>query len=202
MKNFLLVLLLSCGFLSLQGCPAIIAGAAVGVAGTAIIYDHQNIKASFGDQNISYAISNKLKATPDITQQCHIVVGTDNGTVLLAGQAPTAALKQKAENIAKTVSGIKRLYNEITIEGPTSNLTRAGDSWITTKVKSQLLATKNLKSGEFKIITENGTVFLMGEASRSQAQLAVNAARKVDGVQKVVKIFKYVREASQTPNQN
>jgi hypothetical protein len=52
---------------------------------------------------------------------------------------------------------------------------------------------KYLKSGQFKVLTENGTVFLMGVVSRSQAQIAVDIARRVSGVQKVVKVFEYRR---------
>ena len=78
-----------------------------------------------------------------------------------------------------------------TIQGPTSSLTRTSDSWITAKVKSQMLANQDLKSGSIKVVTENGDVFLMGIVSRDQADIAVDIARQVSGVQKVVKIFQY-----------
>ena len=65
------------------------------------------------------------------------------------------------------------------------------DAWITTKIKSQMLATEDLKSGSIKVVTENGTVYLMGIVKHEQADIAVDIARQVSGVQKVVKIFQY-----------
>ena len=86
---------------------------------------------------------------------------------------------------------VTKVYNEIAVKGPTSSLSRASDSWITTKIKTQMLATKGLQSGSIKVVTENGAVYLMGMVSREQADTSVNIARQVTGVQKVVKIFQY-----------
>jgi len=196
LKKIFIISLLVC---SLQGCALLIGGAAIGGAAAAVIlYDHRDVKAIFQDNNTVYDIKQKLIANQDISLQCHIVVSSYNGTVLLAGQAPTQALKDKITQITKTIPNIKRLYNELTIEAPSSELTRTSDAWITTKVKTQLLATDALKSGQFKVITENGTVFLMGIVNRSQAQLAVDVSRHIDGVQKVVKVFEYTREFNTT----
>lgn len=193
------IVLVSCIACSLSGCIAV-GGAAIGAAGTAVVYDRQNINATINDQNIGYNILQNLKKDSDLNAQAHIVVTCYRGTVLLAGQTPTQELKDRAANIAQQAKGVKRLYNEITIEAPSSLLTRTSDSWITTKIKTEFLAAKKLKSGQFKVVTENGTVFLMGIVSRSQANQAVNIARKVQGVEKVVKIFEYNRELDQSPS--
>ena len=60
---------------------------------------------------------------------------------------------------------------------------------ITAKIKTKLMNTSQLKSGQFKVVTENGIVYLMGIVSQSQEQLAINEAKTVDGVQKVVTVF-------------
>jgi osmotically-inducible protein OsmY len=93
--------------------------------------------------------------------------------------------------LAHSVADVKRIYNEITIQGPTSSLTRTSDAWITTKIKSQMLATDDLQSGTIKVLTENGAVYLMGVVTHDQADMSVDIARQVSGVQKVVKIFQY-----------
>lgn len=79
----------------------------------------------------------------------------------------------------------------MTIEAPTSSLTRTSDAWITSKIKTKFIGAKGLSSSHFKVVTENGTVFLIAHVTRDQAAMAVNVARHVDGVQKVVKIFDY-----------
>jgi osmotically-inducible protein OsmY len=179
--------------LILPGCVPVVAGAAVGATGGAVLYDRRPMKVMAQDDNIAYAIEKKLFHIDEIRTQCHVGITLYGGVVLLVGQAPTQVLKDQVTTVAKTVPGIKRLYNQITIGAPTSYLTRTSDSWITTKVKTQLIMAKNLKSGQFKVLTENGTVFLMGIVSRSQAQIAVDIARRVSGVQKVVKVFEYRR---------
>jgi len=195
-KKILLVLSVIC---VLQGCVPIMAGATVGAVGGSILYDRRPIKVMMRDDDIAYAIEKKLFEVDNIRTKCHVAITSYNGVVLLVGQAPTQALKDQIATIARTVSSIKRLYNEITIGAPTSYLTRTSDAWITTKVKTKLLSVKHLKSGQFKILTEDGTVYMLGIVSRSQAQTAVNIVRRVGGVQKVVKVFEYNREPDALP---
>jgi osmotically-inducible protein OsmY len=121
----------------------------------------------------------------------HIEVTVFNNIVLLTGEAPTLELKQKAEEQAKKEQGVVRVYNQISVEGPTSTLTHTSDAWITTKIKSKMLANDELKSSSIKVVTENGAVYLIGVVSQQQADVAVNIARHVSGVQKVVKVFQY-----------
>ena len=176
--------------LTLQGC-IFVAGAAAGAAAIAVVYDHRNIEHSLQDTKTANKISNKIQAVPVLHNESHIEVTVFNDVVLLTGETPNPAWKQRAEEIAKSAPEISRVYNQINIGGPTSSLTRTSDSWITTKIKSQMLATENLKSSSIKVLTENGTVYLMGSVTRQQSDVAVDIARQVSGVQKVVKIFQY-----------
>lgn len=183
MKKVVLVVILA--FL-LQGCVAAFAAGAA--TGAVIVNDKRNIKTMMQDQSIEQQVGNKITANESL-DKAHIVVVAFDGVVLLAGQAPTTALRNKAVQLARSVPDIKRIYNEIKIMGPTSALTRSSDAWITTKVKTSMLATSGLKSGQIKVITENGTVYLMGIVTREQADLAAGVARRISGVERVVKIF-------------
>lgn len=129
--------------------------------------------------------------------ESHINVTVFNRIVLLTGETPNADWKQRAQDIANSVPQVDRVYNQILVQGPTSSLTRTSDSWITTKIKSQMLATEDLKSSSIKVVTENGIVYLMGIVNRQQADVAVDIARQVTGVQKVIKIFQYTNEETQ-----
>ncbi|EKD55354.1 MAG: hypothetical protein ACD_60C00014G0028 [uncultured bacterium] len=187
MKKLIIVVSL---FLSLQGC-FFVAGAAAGAAAVAVVYDHRKLEKILKDQEITKQISDKIGSVPHLQENNHIEVTCFNRVVLLTGETTTAAERQQAEDIAKGVPDVVKVYNEITIKGPTSSLTRASDSWITAKIKTQMLATKDLQSGTIKVVTENGSVYLMGIVSREQADMAVEIARQVAGVQRVVKIFQY-----------
>jgi osmotically-inducible protein OsmY len=184
-----LLLILSLAF-TLQGC-IFVAGAAAGAAAIAVVYDHRTLQNVFKDTELSNKIVDQYRAIPALHNSSHIEVTVFHRVVLLTGETPNAAWKQQAEAIARSVPGITRIYNQIIIQGPTSTLTRTSDSWITTKIKGQMLATEDLKSSSIKVVTENGVVFLMGIVNHQQADIAVDIARQVSGVQKVVKIFQY-----------
>jgi osmotically-inducible protein OsmY len=176
--------------LSLQSC-IFVAGAAAGAAAIAMVYDHRTINNTLQDTTIANKIVARLSANKTMWKESHIEVATFNHIVLLTGQTPNAEWRQIAGDAAKNAYDVDKVYNQITIEGPTSSLTRTSDSWITTKIRSQMLANQELKSSSIKVITENGIAYLMGMVSAEQAEIAVDISRKVAGVQRVIKIFIY-----------
>lgn len=187
MKKLLAILGLA---LSLQGC-IFVAGAAAGAAAIAVVYDHRNFHNIIKDTEVANKINERLRKNTELYNESHIEVTVFNRVVLLTGETPNAAWKQQAEEIVKSSPDVGRVYNQLTVQGPTSSLTRTSDSWITTKIKGEMLATEDLKSSSIKVVTDNGIVYLMGIVSNEQAYTAVDIARQVSGVQKVVKIFQY-----------
>lgn len=187
MKKLVILIALT---LSLQSCVFVV-GAAAGAAAAAAVYDHRKVEQVLADQKITTKAIDKLNSIPHLRTNAHISVTTFNQVVLLTGEATKPEYRQEAEEAVRSNPNIKQVYNEIAITGTSSSLTRASDSWITTKIKTQMLATKGLQSSSIKVVTENGTVFLMGLVSRDQAETVVNIARQVSGVQKVLKIFQY-----------
>ncbi len=180
--------------LALSGC-FFAAGAAVGAAAIAIVYDQRNVDSILQDQRIDSVIQRKIHDNLELHTNAHISVTSFGQVVLLTGEAPTLELRKKAEELAWTAPGVKRIYNAITIQGPTSTLSQSNDAWITTKIKSEMLATKGLKAASVKVVTENGTVYLMGTVTRRQEQIIIDLVRHTSGVLKVVKIFQYEEES-------
>jgi len=189
-KLFKRVVVVSTLAFALQGC-IFVAGAAAGATAIAVVYDHRTIENTIQDTDIANKVLTQIRQVPALHTESHIEVTVFNRVVLLSGQTPNGAWKQQAENVAKTVPGVTRVYNQITVQGPSSSLIRTSDSWITTKIKGAMLADEDLKSSSIKVVTENGIVYLMGTVKRQQADIAVDIARQVSGVQKVVKIFQY-----------
>ena len=186
LKSLALILGLS---MSLQSC-VFVAGAAAGAAAIAVVYDHRTIANSVQDNDLAMQINEKLNGSP-LLKDSHVSATVFNRVVLLTGEAPSQRAREEAQNLAQTVPNIGKIYNQITIQGPTSSLTRTSDSWITTKIKAQMLTVEDLKSSSIKVVTENGTVFLMGIVTKEQADTSVDIARQVSGVQKVIKVFQY-----------
>ncbi|GGO82561.1 phospholipid-binding protein [Marinobacterium nitratireducens] len=124
--------------------------------------------------------------------QAHVSVTSYNGLVLLTGQVPSDATRAEAEKIASQIREVRKVHNELQIAGPTSAIVRTNDAYLTSRVKLKLYAEKNLEGGRIKVVTENGTVFLMGLVSKNEADVAVKITRQITGVQKIVKVFEYI----------
>ena len=177
--------------LSLQGC-LFVAGAAIGVGVVgAVVYDRRTAQETQQDKVITEQIQLKLNNAPEIKEQSKIVVASFYDVVLLAGTVPNPAMKEQAYALAKTVPGIKKLYNEIIVEGSASGLSSFNDSLITTKIKTQLVGDNDLNSSQIQVVTVNGIVYLMGRVTPRQADIAVDIVQHISGVTKVVKVFEY-----------
>ncbi|WP_330927313.1 BON domain-containing protein [Candidatus Sororendozoicomonas aggregata] len=145
----------------------------------------------FDDQTIETVTSvNIEKADPDFNH-ARVKVISFNGTVLLIGQVPEARLKPVATTIARGVEHVKEVFNELTVGPAADLLAQSNDSWLTSKVKSGLISSKDVVADRVKVYTEMGTVYLMGIVTPKEADAAVNVARNTGGVQKVVKVFEY-----------
>ncbi len=135
---------------------------------------------------------NIAKASPDLDKNSHIVVSSFNGVVLIAGQTPRADLKSLAEQTAGQVQKVKKVHNELQVLQPSSLLARNNDAWLTTKIKTQMLADANIPGSRIKVITENGIVYMLGLMTQAEAARATNLVQGVSGVQKIVKLFEYI----------
>ncbi|MBA3660258.1 MAG: BON domain-containing protein [Gammaproteobacteria bacterium] len=191
MKKFIkIILLMICLPFFAQGCIFVV-GAAAGAAAIAVVYDHRTIANNVRDTQIANKVMDRIRMIPGLRNESHIEATVFNRVVLLTGEVPNVKWQHEAGEIAKSAPDVERVFNQITVEGPTSTLTRTSDSWITAKIKGKMLANDELKSGSIKVVTENGVVYLMGIVSRQQANVAAEIARQVSGVQKVIKIFQY-----------
>lgn len=177
----------------LQGCAgAVVGGAAAGVS---MAHDRRSAGTIVDDEIIELKAADKLISDKELFEQTHINVTSYNNILLLSGEAPTDALRSKAFSLVSGIPKVRKVHNELVLAAPSSLLTRSSDTWITTKVKTNLFNIKNIKGfdpSRVKVVSENGTVFLMGIVTRSEAEVVVDASRTVKGVQRVVKLFEYL----------
>jgi len=173
----------------LQGCVGGIVAA--GGAGTAVAVDRRTAGTIVDDEAIELKISKAINEDRDLGEKAHINITSYNNIVLLSGETPTAAMRNHAVDIARHVEKVRKVYNEIAVAQPTTMQSRSEDTWITAKVKTKLLQTKEVSAANVKVVTENRTVYLMGLVNRAEGKAAVEAARFVDGVARVVALFEY-----------
>ena len=186
------ILILSLITVLLNACaPAVIVG---GSAVTAA-HDRRTLGSFVEDQNIELKVYDAISKDHELETNSNISVTSYNGIVLLSGQTPNEAMRARAEQIARSVPKINKIHNELTIAQPNTFGSKSNDTWVTTKVKTSLLKVKGHKDFDptrVKVVTEGGTVFLMGILKKNEADDVVNVVRQVNGVQRVVKIFEYL----------
>ncbi len=187
MRKIFIILILSLG---LSGC---LAGAFVAGSATTggLVTDPRSINTIKSDEEINFRINRKLTNDPVLNAETHIAAVSYNQVILLTGQAYDAELKAKAEQYVKSIPQVRRVFNEIVLGIPTTVYRRAQDVGITSAVKTKMFANRELKSNNFKIVTEDGVVYILGIAKPHQADLAVSIARDTSGVKKVVKLIEY-----------
>ena len=138
--------------------------------------------------------ANIIKADPAFRELARVKVVSYNGIVLLIGQVPEERLRQLAGETVNQIEQVRKVYNELEIGEYAGFGTQASDSWITTKIKTVMTTnSQHIASDQIKVSTEKGTVYLMGLVSPQTAQEAVDIARNTGGVQRVVKVFEYIR---------
>lgn len=172
----------------LQGCAGLfIAGAATTAS---VVTDNRSMKEQLSDKNLSLEATGLVNKAP-YQYNMRVSAIAYHGKILLMGQAKDAQLNQKFEQQIKNMNGINTVYNQIRVR-PLLTFTQINnDSWITTKVKSSLLAKSELNGIKVSVFTEAQEVFLVGFVTEEQGNIAAEVARNIKGVKEVIKAFEY-----------
>jgi len=162
---------------SLSACaPLIIGGAALG---TMITLDRRTSGAQLDDESIEIRADSRLHDA--FGDRAHININSFNRQVLLTGEVPNEAAKQTAEQVVSRVDNVKGVVNELSVMGSTTLTQRSSD-------------TLDLYVSAFEVVTERGTVYLMGRVTQREADRATQMVRTIAGVQRVVRIFETISE--------
>jgi osmotically-inducible protein OsmY len=173
----------------LQSCIPLLVGAGVGAV-VMMAEDRRTSGTVLEDQIIEIKASNRI--TEKYGEQVNISVTSFNHFVLLTGQAPTDEIKQDVSVLVLEVPNVRNVQNEIVVAGISSRTSRASDALLTSQVKSRLAQNKDVGATHVKVVSENGTVFLMGLVTRAEAETASQTAATTSGAQRVVKVFEYL----------
>jgi osmotically-inducible protein OsmY len=173
------------------GCAPLIVGGAV-LGGTLVATDRRTSGAQLEDEGIELRSLNRLRES--FVDRAHINATSYNRQVLLTGEVPTEADKQRAQDIVSRVENVRSIVNELAVLGNSTLTSRSSDALITGRVKASFVDAKDLFANAFKVVTERGTTYLMGRVTQREAQRATEIARTTPGVQRVVRVFELISE--------
>ncbi|MCC2618294.1 BON domain-containing protein [Aestuariibacter halophilus] len=184
------IALLLVSALLLQGCAALVVGAGVGAA--SVVHDRRTLGTQVDDKTTAGRIVAAINEDEALSKQANINVHVFNGVALLTGQTPSEAMRQSAEQRAATVPNVRKLHNQIRVAQPIGAGTVTNDVWLSSKVRANLLSDKRIDGLHISVTVEDSEVFLMGLVKANEADVAVEVARNVNGVARVVKAFDYL----------
>jgi osmotically-inducible protein OsmY len=186
---------------SLTGCfPLLLGGAMVG--GTVVYTDRRTSGTQLEDEAIELKASNRL--SKELGERARVSVVSYNRLVLLTGVVSGEADRAVVGRVVSGVDNVRSIVNEVTVVSAQPTNTIASDALVTSKVKASLVDSKDIFAQSVKVVTERGTVYLMGRVTEREANRATEIARGVSGVDKVVRVFEVISEAElanmQTPS--
>ncbi len=175
---------------ALQSCA--VATVVAVTAGATMVADRRTFSKQIDDQSIEFVAHNELNKQKALSKNTNLHVVSMNGTVLVIGQAPNSYLRDLAIKTIQDVPDIVTIHNQVRIGSTTAITTQSNDIWLTSKVKSALLANGEVNAKDIKVVTENSEVFLLGLVTQQEADIVVEIARNINGVSRVFKAFEYI----------
>jgi osmotically-inducible protein OsmY len=172
----------ACGLLAVGGLAA----------GASVMADRRTPGVQAIDNGIELEANAALSKR--FGDNAHINVTSFNQKVLLTGEVKDADIKGEAGAYVKGMKNARTVFNELVI-GPNSSYTaRANDSYLESKIKTQMIFTDKLPSNSMAIVAEGNSVYLMGILTQDEADLAKKVASNTNGVKEVFVYFDIISE--------
>lgn len=189
----LMIALLSAGLAAtLQGCVLAFAGAAAG-GGALIATDRRTLGAQTEDREIQIKAALQIKS--GLPDEAHVNVTVFNRRVLLTGEVPNNASKQRSEEIVRAINNVNAIVNELAVQPAATLSDRTNDSYLEGRVKTALITENGISANNFKVVCERGNVYLLGLVTVDEGNRGADVASRVPGVVQAVKVFQYIKPA-------
>jgi len=176
---------------SLTACFPLVAGGAL-AGGALVATDRRTSGAQLEDEGIELRAMSRLR--DQIGSRARVSVTSYNRQVLLTGEVLNEQDKKLVEQVVTRVENVSSVVNELAIINSPTLVQRSSDVLVTGQVKALLIDAKDLYVNAFKVVTERGTVYLMGRVTQREADRATEIVRGARGVQKVVRILEIISE--------
>ena len=177
--------------LGMSACAPVMVGGMVG--GAMVASDRRTSGIQLEDEGIEMRSASAMRE--NFGSNVHANFTSYNRQVLITGEVPTARERQQIEQLIGRVENVRSVVNELAV-GPASSMSeRSSDALITARVKAAMVDSEDVFASIYKVVTERGTVYLMGRVTQREANRATDVARGVSGVKRVVRVFEYITDA-------
>jgi osmotically-inducible protein OsmY len=178
----------------LSGCAVLAVGGVA--AGVSVMADRRSPAVQAIDKGISLEVENALDKK--FGDGAHINVTAFNQKVLLTGEVKDASIKEQAGSYAKANKNVRSVFNEMIISQNSTFSARANDSYLESKIKTQMIFTDKLPSNSMAIVAEGSSIYLMGMLTQSEAEIAKKVTSNTNGVKDVYAYFDIISDAEKS----
>jgi len=164
-----------------------------GVLGTAMVAsDRRTTGIQLEDEGIEQRGASAM--TENFGSKEHINITSYNRQVLITGEVSNDTVRRQAEQLLSRVQNVRAVVNELVVGPASTTSDRANDAVLVAKVKAAMIDSEDVFANVFKIVSERGTVYMMGRVTQREAQRATEVVRGVSGVKRVVRVLEYITE--------
>ena len=109
------------------------------------------------------------------------------GRVMLTGAVKSDFNRRRISTLAKGIPGVRTIYNNVQVTDAGGFKNPANDTWIKTKITSQLLTEKGINSANYQTRVVNAEVYLIGRAlTHNELGKVLQIAKRTKHVTNVV----------------
>ena len=172
-------------YLSACGPTLLVTGAA---AGGAILYDQRSTHTIVEDLQLGPLARKIFAKDHDLKGQSDLQFHSYNRTLLITGQVSSQALQSRITELAQSIEQVEQVSNQTRVTTQHENHSAMKDTWINAKARTKLLAQSGIPSNQFKIITTDQVIYLMGLASEGKTEKVMHSLSGIKGVKKIVSL--------------
>ena len=180
--------------LGLSGCAAVVVGGAV--TGAKVAHDRRTTGTFVEDQEIFLRAISMYTNDKALSEKSNIDISVFNMQVLLIGQTENMEIAESLRQRVATIPKVRAVFNEVVV-GPEATFGEStSDAYLTAQVKVDLFKVKlkGFDPTRVKVSSSQGSVYLMGLLTPTEADAVTERVRYVSGVKRVVKLFEYLDE--------
>jgi osmotically-inducible protein OsmY len=187
-RTAIAALIAACVAPALTGCVAALAGGVT--AGALAVVDRRSFGTQTDDEGIEWKIL--AQTMNKYGEKVHLNQTSFNRKVLLTGEVPSEDVRGEVERWVRGLGNVQHVWNELQVAPPSTFQARSNDAFITSKVKGRFVDGGKFRANLVKVVTESGSVHLLGLVTRAEADAAVEIARTTAGVKKVVNLMEII----------
>ena len=193
------MILLLTGSLSLFACtttPSATSSQARGGIGVPV--NERTIAQRVLDESIEHTAKVNIYALDEsLRDNSRLSVNSFYSEVLLTGEVPDASIKEEITKIVSSMPDVENLYNRVNVSRPRGSSYTLHDSYITSKIVAKVIASRQIRNSQIKVVTDDGIVYVLGRLTPSEQGRLIEIVNNTVGIKELILLTTLVDDSGQ-----